>query len=357
MRRNALAPLFLGALLFVSACDREEPGEVSPPADPVTVEVSQPASRADFGVHTGTLVSLDEADLATRTSGTVEEVLVDVGSSVRKGEVLLRLDDTSTAAQLDAAQAGLRQARRRFERIEALAADGAATQQELDDARAGWETAQAQVASARSQQSYVELRAPFDGYVTARFADRGDLAAPARPLLSLARTDSLKVVTDLPGEVAGALSPGDPAAVVLPDGRTRLAARVVRISPALDRASRRARVELLLDPPGGVPAPDLRPGAFVRVEIEDSRTRSLWIPADALVRRGQLRGVFAVEGPRLRLRWIRIGEDRPDAIEILAGLDGDARLVRRPDVALVDGTPVEGVTEREWPGPSREGVQ
>lgn len=356
MKSSIVAPLALSALLVLAACDQAEPGEIPPPATPVEVEVSRPAATAAVSVYTGSLVAVQRADLATRTSGTIERVRVDVGAAVRAGEVLLSLDDASTEAQIEGAQAGLRQATRRFERIEALAADGAATDQELDDARAALETARAHLASARSQQAYVTLRAPFSGYVSARHADPGDLAAPGRPLLTVVGTDSLKVVTDLPARWGGRIDTGDVWAVVLPDGDRRRAGRVVHLSPAVDAASRRMRVELVLSATDAATS-GLRPGDFVRVEVPEPGTRSLWIPTDAVVQRGQLRGVFLVDGEELRLRWIRLGEQRGDAVEVLAGLPDDARIVRSPGVAFVDGTALRSAVDRTWSAPTVEDAQ
>ena len=82
------------------------------------------------------------------------------------------------------------------------------------------------------------------------------------------------------------------------------------------------------------------PGSFVRIELGQPLSTTRWIPADAVVRRGQLTGVFVVDGDELRLRWVRLGQSIDDSVELLAGPGPDALLVRRPDLALVDGQPV-----------------
>lgn len=353
-RTTALASTLtaLGVLLSTAACDRGEPGEVAPPSGPVDVEVASPVEAAGVTGYAASVVSTDEAELATRTSGSVRAVRVDVGSVVERGDTLVELDATDVEAVVAAARAGLTQAERRFERMRNLAADGAATEQELDDARAALETARARLQEALAQGKYVVLQAPFSGVVTSRSVDPGDLAVPGRPVLSMVRPGSLEVVADLPAGPAATLAEGDRLSVADPDGDARHAVTVTRISPAVESASRRARVELRFRDPARV---RITPGSYVRLEISDRDRPTTWIPADAVVRRGQLTGLFVVRDDRLELRWIRTGERTLEAIEVLAGVEPSDRVVRRPGPSLVDGTPVGAVAESAWsPAPGSE---
>jgi hypothetical protein len=92
------------------------------------------------------------------------------------------------------------------------------------------------------------------------------------------------------------------------------------------------------------------PGSFVRVELSGQGGIATWIPADAVVRRGQLAGVFVLQEDVVRLRWIRLGLQRSAAVEVLAGLDGDARVVRSPAPHLTDGARVDRATETPFEG-------
>jgi hypothetical protein len=92
----------------------------------------------------------------------------------------------------------------------------------------------------------------------------------------------------------------------------------------------------------------LVPGAFGRLEIDGSGEETRWMPADAVVRRGQLTGVFVVEAETLRLRWVRLGETRGEAVELLAGLDGDVRIVRHPAPELADGQAARVEASQDW---------
>lgn len=349
MRKRAL---FVATTLLAAAgpvaCDRGEPGAAPPPGEAVDVSVSEPVRAPATATFPATVVSTDEVELATRASGSIRRMRVDVGSRVAAGDTLVELDASDVRARIEGAEAALEVARKRFERIRSLERDGAATAQELDDARAALRRAEAGLREARAQEGYVVLRAPFGGTVTSRSSDPGDLAVPGRPVLSLVRPASLKILADLPGRVGAGLSEGDRMAVRDPETGRAVPARVARVSPARDPSSRRVRVELRLEEGAAGEAPGLAPGAYVRLERADPEATTVWIPADAVVRRGQLAGVFALRDDRLELRWIRLGVRREGVVEVLAGVTPGDRVVRSPDPALVDGSPVASVTPRPW---------
>ena len=349
MRKRALfVATTLLAVAGLGACDRGEPGAAPPPGEAVDVSVSEPVRAPATSAFPATVVSTDDVQMATRTSGTILRMRADVGSRVAAGDTLVEVDASDVGARIESSEATVEVARKRFGRIRNLERDGAATAQELDDARAGLRRAEAGLREARAQREYVVLRAPFSGTVTSRSADPGDLAVPGRPVLSLVRPASLKVVADLPGPVGAGLTEGERLVVRDPETGRAVPVRVTRISPARDPSSRRVRVELRLEEDAAGGASGLAPGAYVRLERADPEATTVWIPADALVRRGQLAGVFAVRDDRLELRWVRPGARREGAVEVLAGVTPGDRVVRSPDPALVDGSAVASVTARPW---------
>lgn len=327
-----------------------EPGALPASSEPVDVMVSTSAVATGITAAPATVVATRQAALATRASGIVRAVEVDIGMAVRQGQALVRLDTRDIEARVSAAAAAAELARRSHDRVAALAADGAATAQELDDARGRLEMAEAALREARAQLNYVVLRAPFDGVITARTADPGDLAVPGRPVLEMIGTDGLKIEADLPGERAGRIAVGDELAVYQPESGSRYTARVTRAVPALERSSRRFRIEARFAAESEAAA-RLAPGAFVRIELDEPGATTRWVPADAVVTRGQLNGVYVVEGDELRLRWVRIGQRYGEAVELLAGPGPDALLVRDPAPALVDGQAVGEVRRRSWQPP------
>lgn len=337
--------LFVPVLMAsVAACGREEPGEVETVAAIEQVNVS-PAAFAEGGAQIpARVVAQETANLATRVSGTIESIRVNVGFAVRRGQVLVRLEASGVESAVARAEAQMVVARRTFDRLSNLERDGAATRQELDQAEAALRTAEAMLAEAHSAREYVSLRAPFDGTVSARYADPGDLAVPGRPVLVVSGSGGVKLEADLPATMAGALADGERVAILDPGSGRRWPATVRRVVPVIDPASQRFRVEALFDAAADLPVA----GSYVRLEIAGQGEASAWVPSDAIVRRGQLTGVYVVADEALRLRWIRTGRRTSDAVEVLAGLGQGTLVVRDPGPGLVDGAAVRGTRVMEW---------
>jgi RND family efflux transporter MFP subunit len=337
--------LFVPVLMAtVSACGREEPGEVENLESVGTVAVS-PVASAETGVQVpARVVARETANLATRGSGTVESVLVDVGSSVRRRQILVRLEASGVESALVRAEAQAVMARRTHTRLANLERDGAATRQELDQAETALRTAEAMVGEASAARDYFALRAPFNGTVTARFADPGDLAVPGRPVLVIAASQSVKIVADVPAAMIGFVAAGGRITVVSPGTGERRSATVRHVVPVIDPASQRFRVEATFDASDNLPAA----GSVVRAEIPGPGESSSWVPADALVRRGQLSGVYVVSDNELRLRWIRPGRRTAGAVEVLAGISAGSLVVRNPEPGFVDGAAVAGTEVVAW---------
>lgn len=341
MNRIVLAA---GAVLALAACGADAPEAAHRELEPVAVTVTASWTASSRAAHPARVVPLQEAEVATRMAGSVSRMAVRVGDRVAQGALLASLDAADVNARIAAARAQEELARRTFTRVENLHRDGAASLQELDQARAQLAAAESMTREAEAQAAYVEIRAPFAGTVTARMADEGDLAAPGHPLVQLSG-NGVKVVAELPAELVGSVRAGD--RVRLEVGTRVVEGTVRNVAAALSRASRRFPVEVT--PEAGA---ELLPGAFVRLTLPGGGSETRWIPTDAVVRRGQLTGVYALEADTLRLRYLRLGRERDGAVEILAGPPGELQVVRAPASGLEDGHPVQGVTRAERPASS-----
>jgi RND family efflux transporter MFP subunit len=340
--------------LVAAACDRSEPGEVERTGAPQDVTVSTVARAAGSQMVPARVVAEEEAKLATRASGTVRSVHVDVGARVRTGQVLVRLDGAGVESAVAAAEAGVTVARKTYERLENLARDGAATDQEVDQARAQLKMSEAQLAEARANRDYVVLKAPFAGTVTARYVDPGDLASPGQPVMTVSGSSGVKVVADAPAALAGRIATGDRVRVLEPESGRHWPATVTRRVPVIEQMSNRFRLEAIFEE-GATGTP--LPGTYVRLAVAGIEEPGLLIPSDAVVREGQLTGVFTLEDGTLRLRWIRPGRTAEGMVEVLSGLSPDTRVVRDPPPNLLDGTQAGSVSERGWdPATAGEGV-
>lgn len=338
-RISLLASIVVGA-----ACGTDDPGRLPLTGEPVRVSVSTELRAPSLETYPATIQSERSAEIATRMSGTVIRVPVDVGTHVLAGETVIELDATDVTARVSAALGQLHLAERTFRRMENLAADGAVSPQELDQATATLESARARLLEAQAQEAYAVVRAPFDGVVTARTVDPGDLALPGMPLLTIIAPNALKVVAELPAHRSGELTTGASVDVQVAGHEGTLLARLTRIVPALESGSRTFRVEAT--PVGAWSG--VIPGAYARVILTSGGRGPRWLPADAIIKRGQLTGVYALEGDTIRLRWVRVGQRRAGAVELLSGPEGFLTVVRNPATDLFDGRAVAQATLVEW---------
>ena len=349
--------LVLTAVALTACAADPEPGTIPVSGDPVDVSVSEVAVSGDRVGFPGSVKARRQANIATRSSGMLSRIPVDVGSVVVAGQLLAELDAGEVQARIDAAQALVVLRERTHERIAALAADGAASDQELDGATAALAAARAQLSEAQSQDSYARLRAPFAGVVVARFAEPGDLAVPGTPIVAVAEAGRGHVEIDVPARFQADMTVGLAVDVVLSGSESVERGRVARVSPLLGNSSNRFRVEV--DVPGWSDGSAPAPGSFARVEMVDPSGSTSWVPADAVVRRGQLTGVYVVRDDVLKLRWIRLGHIENGAVEVLSGLQAGDAVVRSPSVTFSDGLGVARATPAPWtreaPGPMSQG--
>ncbi|HWB97116.1 MAG TPA: efflux RND transporter periplasmic adaptor subunit, partial [Bryobacteraceae bacterium] len=267
-----------------------------------------------------------------KVSGRVVEMPIVLGQKVTKGQLLARLDAEEIKARLEQAQAGLQQAERDWKRIASLFEQQAVTRSEYDAADSRHLVAKAAVAEAQAMMAYVEVLAPFDGVVTRKWADVGDLAAPAKPLVDLEDPSALQLEADVPEAIAAGIQPGARMSIRVDLPPNELSGTISEIAPAADPASRTFRVKLAL--PGDSP---LRSGQFARLLVPTGQLHSLRVPASAVSQRGQMEVVFTVANQRAVLHLIKTGRSLNGATEILSGLEAGDVVVIDGAASLVDG--------------------
>ena len=253
----------LALALFLCACSQSEE-EAPPPAPrPVLTTVLAESDPQALG-YSGTVEPRFTTQLAFRTLGRIVSREVDVGDLVEKGEPVAAIDAEtldadlrSAEAQVDSAEIQDRNARAAFERTKRLFAEKTVAQSEVDNAQQSLSAAEAQLVSAKAQLakaqnslSYAVLNAPFDGVITNRAADVGQVVSAGEEVMTLARTDQREAVIDVPAERAGEVSVGSPFAVVLQIAPSVKADGKVReIAPQADTLTRTVRMRISLDDP------------------------------------------------------------------------------------------------------------
>lgn len=348
----AAAALILAAATGLVACGHGESRRAPESRPPVAVQVL-PAALRDWsgGLEvTAGVQPLKRATPSTVLMGRVDEIVKKEGDTVRRGDVLARVESREVAARVAQAEAAVaaarameQNARLMKERMERLHARQAASQKNLDDAIAGYDAALANlraaeegVKAAEVYLAYSEVTAPFDGVVSERMVEVGDMAAPGRPLFVVESVSRVKIEAQVPESEAAGLSAGDRVDVVVL-GQAR-EARLSAVLPSADPRSRTFTVRTMLDNKDG----RLRSGMFARLRLPGPGRTLVAVPETAVVRRGPLTGLFVVaEDNTARLRWVTVGRSHDGEIEVLTGLSAGERVVAQPPEELEDGRPVE----------------
>ncbi|MGQ9724514.1 MAG: efflux RND transporter periplasmic adaptor subunit [Tepidimonas sp.] len=293
----------------------------------------------------GTLQAVQQSTLSAQASGRVVQLAVKAGDRVRAGQVLAVIDDRETTAGAQRAQASVAQAEAEARNAEAhlqrtreLRAQGFVSQAALDTAQAQADAARAAVAQARAAQTqsalaqgFTRLTAPYDGYVLATHAERGDLAAPGRAILTIYAPQPLRATVQVPASRAPLAAAARRVEVLLPDGRWVQPSRQTQL-PSVDPVSQTIEWRLDLAP---ADAAAHVPGQSVKVRFVAGTEERLVVPARALLRRGELTAVY-VAAPAgapngFVLRAVRVGVDHGEAgVEVLSGVQAGDRVALDP---------------------------
>jgi len=327
----------LGLTAFLAACGGSQAPEAEhtsgTTASGIAVELEEISINTPVE---GTVVARNRAEITTRMMARVTELAADVGSRVRRGDVLLRLgtdDIAANRAKADAAvmvaTAARDEAAKQADRMDTLLAQDVVPQVQRDQAYLMLTQAQAQLAMATASLtevetagSYATIRAPFAGEVVSRYTDEGDVAAPGMPLLVLEETGPREGRLSVPVKAAMTLQAGDTIRVTTLDGRFH-AAPVLLVASGADPMSKTMEVRVVLpaDWPTGVSVTALIPSGVIQ---------AITVPASAIVRRGQLTGVQVVTDHGVALRWVRLGRSvgEGERVEILSGLSAGDEIVQ-----------------------------
>ena len=276
------------------------------------------------------------ATLEAKISGRIDQLPVVAGQAVKKGDLLVQLEVREVQARLDQAKAVEQQAAQDRKRFETLLAQKAVTQAEYDAIQARAEVAAASVAEAETMLGYARITAPFDGVISRRLAEVGDLASPGRPLLELEDPGSLRLEADVPEALIDRVQLGSKLPVRVGSRTNDLEGVASELAPTADPNTRTFRVKLDLPPESG-----LRLGQFGRVAVPVGEIASIRVPLSALVVRGQMEMVFVVVDQHAQLRLVKTGKRIGIEIEIVSGLDVGEPVVIEGGAALLDGQPVE----------------
>jgi len=321
---------------------------VYPKMDAPTNEIVLPGNTQAF----------TDAPIFARTNGYVKSWHVDIGTRVKKGQLLAEIETPEVdqqlqqaRADLQTAQANLRQAEITADRWEALWKTNSVSKQETDVAVSAFHAMKATVDSNTSNvrrleelQGFQKIYAPFDGVITARNTDIGALinsgaSTPTQELFHLAAINILRVFVAVPQLYAQAVRPGATAFLTLDEfpGKT-FSGTIARNSNSIDPASRTLLVEVDVDNRSGT----LLPGAYVSVHLKlPQSVSSVTLPANTLLFRSEGLRVGVVRNGRAQLVPVTIGRDYGNSVEVVTGLQPTDPVIINPSDSLIDGTAVQ----------------
>jgi RND family efflux transporter MFP subunit len=346
--------------LHVRAANEAAVADATQSAAILSVNVVHPVegSKADDLALPGSVQAFTDTPIYSRTNGYLKKWYFDIGARVQKGELLAEIETPEIDQQLDQSRAELERMQANADlagvtsnRWLALLAKHAVSQQEADQTRANYIAAQAAVDASKANvrrleqlQSYERIVAPFDGIITARNTDIGDLidagsgSANPRELFHMDATGKLRVYVAVPEVDSDAIHDGDHATLTQdsnPD--LSIAGTIVRNANAIDHSTRTLNVEVDVDNAKSL----LRPGAYVFVHFHlPAIGNAVTIPSNTLLFRAEGLRVGIVRGDHVQLVPVTIGHDFGNSVEITSGLTPADEVILDPSDSLVSGTEV-----------------
>jgi membrane fusion protein (multidrug efflux system) len=330
--------------------------KMTPPPTAVSSATAEVTEWTPVRSAISTLVAVRGVTLAAELPGRVTQITFESGSSVRRGAVLVQLDTSTEQAQLQSAQAEASLARLVVERARKLRREESTSQAELDAAEARASQAAAAVATLEATIAKKTIRAPFDGRISIRQVELGQILGPGTPIASLQSVTPIYADFWLPQQAVAELKPGLRAelrADPFPDARWQ--GEVTIVNPEVDPSTRNVRVRATFPNDDG----RLRPGMFANVDVVSGAPRQvLQVPATAVIYAPYGDSVYALvekddgKGGKTTVaqqKFVRLGERRGDYVAVVSGLSPGERIVGSGGFKLRNGMTV-AVNDQLAPG-------
>jgi RND family efflux transporter MFP subunit len=359
-----ITPLFV---LLLSSCNGEKKESLTKEsAIAVKVSGASENNNGQFVTASGKIEAENSANLSTRMMGYVTKIHVQVGQKVSSGQLLVSINNTdlqAKKAQVDAtilqATAGYNNAKKDYDRFVNLFKQQSASQKELDDMTARYEMAKAGLEGAKqmrnevmAQFSYSNITAPFTGVVTNTFVKEGDMANPGMPLVSIEGASRLQVTAMVSESDIAAIKKGMAVKVLVKSSNASLNGKVNEVSVSAKNTGGQYLVKINLDKTDS----SVLSGMFVNVQFPVANTihpsdseqakqtktsEKVLVPESALVQQGQLTGIYTIgTGNIAILRWLRIGKNFGNQVEVLSGLSANEQYIVSAEGKLYNGAKI-----------------
>ncbi|WP_439131930.1 efflux RND transporter periplasmic adaptor subunit [Polaribacter sp.] len=334
-----ITKLILGlTILLITSCNSDKVDNTKQenlPAIRVKAKTVKGNAANLFISTNGKVQAINSADLSTRIMGFIDKVDIKVGDKVQKGQLLIAINNAdlqAKKAQVEAnilkAKTGLKNAEKDFKRFKNLIAQNSISQKEMDDMTAQYKMAKANLQAVEqmkneitAQFTYTNIRAPFSGVVTNLYVDKGTMANPGMPLVSVEEDTGFEVITMVPESEISKISKGIAVDVLIKSLQKTVKGKVVEVSSSSKNTGSQYLVKVQLE----VTNTPILSGMFATVQFpvksNDNKLNAVLILKNALVKKGELQGVYTVSKSNTALlRWLRLGRDFGDKVEVLSGL-------------------------------------
>ena len=351
--KNFILAIALG--LTLSGCGSNEKTQASSETVAVSVAEVETGDTSTILAGSGQVTAVNNATLSTRMMGHVEKLPVKIGQKVKKGDLLISINNAdlrAKRAQVDAsiteANVAYANAKKDYERFTNLFQENSASQKELDDMTARYEMAKAKLEAAtqmkneiNSQFAYANIRAPFDGVVTNTFIDEGDMANPGVPLVAVESPGDFEVVAKVSENNINNIEEGMKADVHIKALDTIISGKITELSTSAQNTGGQYIMKVMLDKSQA----KILSGMYATIRLETDKGHGanalVTVPSEALVHQGQLSGIYTMgDDNTALLRWLRLGDTYGNEVEVLSGLSKGERYIVSADGKLYNGVKV-----------------
>lgn len=307
---------------------------------PVYTATIQPRSLEERITATGAIVADESVELVTEISGKVESIAFEEGSGVKRGDVLLKINDEELAAQAARAESRVTLARAQAERQKQLVAAGGTSREAVDAAESEVNVLAAEATLARAQLAKTEIHAPFDGVIGLRYVSVGAYIDSSARIATLQKIDTIKVDFSIAERHLDRVQPGAEVKISVAGVSQPFTGRVYAIEPRIDPATRTLRLRARSENPGG----KVLPGGFATVEMSLRKIPdALLVPADAIIAGLNVQHVYVLENGLAQERKVETGLRLAREVQILSGLEPGATVITSGQLQLKPGVRVEAV--------------
>lgn len=325
--------------LFLAGCGADTPPPTAQVPQLQTAAVELREVETSYSAE-AVVEAVRQSTVSAQIAGRIVDLRFDVGDYVKKGEVIVRIDEraatqavAASEAQVSEARAALANARVQYERSKQLVAQKFLSPAALDQSEAEYKAAQARLQAliagatqAATEKGFATIVAPYSGVVAARHVELGEMATPGKPLMTGFDPGTLRVSATVPQAQVAAIQAGAKARIELPSVARWIDAASLTIVPAADPRTHTTQVRINL--PAEVRG--VYPGVYAKAHFVTGRKSALLVPRAAVLRRSELTAVYVVSDS-VQLRQVRLGEAGDQSfVEVLAGLKPGERVALDP---------------------------